>query len=61
MAHVAPELDAALGSDDAFELGLIILLDGVERHAAATSAQRTDPAPPHAEVPVSPPMRRRSR
>jgi AcrR family transcriptional regulator len=61
MAHVAPELDAALGSDDAFELGLIILLDGVERHAAATSTHRTDPAPPHAGVPFSPPTRRRSR
>jgi AcrR family transcriptional regulator len=48
MAHVAAELDAALGSDDAFELGLIMLLDGVERHAAATSADRPDPPPPHA-------------
>jgi hypothetical protein len=44
MAHVAAELDAALGSDDAFELGLMILLDGVERHAESTSEQRTDPA-----------------
>lgn len=43
MAHVAAELDAALGSDDAFELGLIMLLDGVERHAAATTAHRPDP------------------
>jgi AcrR family transcriptional regulator len=42
MAQVAPELDAALGSDDAFELGLVLLLDGVERHAAATSAHRTE-------------------
>ena len=38
MAQVAAELDAALGSDDAFELGLIMLLDGVERLGAATSA-----------------------
>jgi hypothetical protein len=45
MAHVAPELDAALGSDDAFELGLKILLDGVERHAAASSAHLTGPPP----------------
>jgi AcrR family transcriptional regulator len=42
MARVALELEAALGSDDAFELGLIILLDGIERHAA-TSAHPTDP------------------
>lgn len=48
MAYVAPELDAALGSDDAFELGLIILLDGVERHASATGAHQLDPPPPHA-------------
>lgn len=61
MAHVATELDAALGSDDAFELGLIMLLDGVERHAATTSAHRPDPPPPHAGVPFSPPARRGSR
>jgi hypothetical protein len=36
MADVAPELDAALGSDDAFDLGLLIFLDGLERHAAPT-------------------------
>ncbi|HEY2550337.1 MAG TPA: TetR/AcrR family transcriptional regulator [Streptosporangiaceae bacterium] len=46
MALVAAELDAALGSDSAFELGLIMLLDGVERHAATTTAHRSDlPAP----------------
>jgi len=38
MADVAPELDAALGSDDAFEVGLVILIDGVERRAAAARA-----------------------
>jgi hypothetical protein len=45
MAQVAAELDAALGSDDAFALGLIILLDGFERHAAAGDAFGTDPLP----------------
>jgi AcrR family transcriptional regulator len=42
MAQVATELDAALGSDDAFELGLLMLLDGVERQAATTSADRPE-------------------
>jgi hypothetical protein len=46
MACVAGELDAALGSDDAFELGLIILLDGVERRAATSGGHRIDPPSP---------------
>jgi AcrR family transcriptional regulator len=61
MAHVATELDAALGSDDAFELGLSMLLDSIERYSAATSAHRPDPPPPPAGVPFSPPARRGSR
>jgi hypothetical protein len=34
MASVADELTAALGSDDAFELGLAALLDEIEHRGA---------------------------
>jgi hypothetical protein len=33
MAAVAPEFTAALGGDEAFELGLAALLDGIELRA----------------------------
>lgn len=33
MAAVAPEFTAALGGDQAFELGLVALLDGIELRA----------------------------
>ena len=37
MAAVAGELTAALGGDQAFELGLAALLDGIERRAATSA------------------------
>ena len=43
MAAVADELTAALGTDDAFELGLAALLDGIEARARGRDA-----APPPA-------------
>src|SRR5215216_1615159 len=43
MATVANELTAALGGDQAFELGLTALLDGIELRAARSDPNRLDP------------------
>jgi hypothetical protein len=45
MAAVAAELTSALGGDQAFELGLAALLDGIEQRIAA--ARRSSQDRPH--------------
>jgi hypothetical protein len=42
MAAVAAELTSALGGDQAFELGLAALLDGIEQRIAAVRRSSQD-------------------